>query len=58
MGDWKSYNVSYMCVFTQTVYAKTPEEAAEVASSMCKYDIDGTYPAHVVDIETEEEWDI
>ena len=52
----KEYYVSYMCIYSETVNANSPEEAAEIVANSCPYDIDGA--AYVTDIETEEEYEI
>ena len=50
------YSVSYMVVYSDTVEAESPEEAAEMVQLSCPYDVDGE--AHVVNEETGEEWDL
>jgi hypothetical protein len=50
------YHVAYMCVYSDVVEADSPEEAADKVERDCPYDIDGL--AHVVRIDTDEEWDI
>ena len=50
------YHVSFMCIYSDVVEADSPEEAAKKVERDCEYDVDGE--AHVVDIDTEEEWDI
>jgi hypothetical protein len=50
------YSVYYMVVYSYTVEAESPEEAAEIVASNCPYDVDGE--AHVVNEETGEEWDL
>lgn len=50
------YSVSLMCVFSDIVWADTPEEAADIAQSRCMYDVDGE--AHVRDLDTGEEFDV
>lgn len=51
-----TYYVSYRVIYSDTVYAENPEEAADIVEAMCPYDIDGF--AHVVNIDTDEEWEI
>ena len=50
------YLVSYMCIYYNTVEAESPEEAAEIVSNDCPYDIDGL--AFVRNIGTGEEFEI
>lgn len=50
------YHVAYMCIYSDVVEADNPEEAAEIVSKDCPYDVDGQ--AHVTRIDTDEEWDI
>ncbi len=50
------YMVSFMCVYSDTVWADTPEEAADIVQSSCMYDVDGE--AHVTDLDTGEEFDV
>lgn len=50
------YSVTYMVVYSDVVEAESPEEAAEIVSKNCPYDVDGE--AHVTRIDTDEEWDI
>ena len=50
------YFVSYMCIYYDTVEAESPEEAAEIVSNNCPYDIDGL--AFVRNIGTDEEFEI
>ena len=50
------YFVSYMCIYPDTVEAESPEEAAEIVSNDCPYDIDGL--AFVRNIGTCEEFEI
>ena len=52
----KEYHVSYMCIFSETVEADSPEEAAKIVEHDCPYDIDGS--ACVTDLETEEQYEI
>lgn len=49
----KEYLVSFMCIYTDTVEAESPEEAAEIVTSSCPYDIDGE--GAVTDLETGEQ---
>lgn len=53
MGE---YNVAYMVVYSETVEADSPEEAAEIVRYNCPYDVSGA--AAVTDEETGEYWDI
>ena len=50
------YSVSYMVIYSDTVEADSPEEAADMVQQSCPYDVDGY--AHVVNQETGEEWDL
>lgn len=50
------YFVSYMCIYSDTVEAESPEEAAEIVANNCPYDIDGL--AHVINLSTDEEFEI
>lgn len=50
----REYIVSYMCIYSDTVEANSPEEAAEIVANNCPYDIDGE--AAVTDLETGEEY--
>ena len=50
------YFVSYMCVYSDTVEAECPEDAARIVANNCEYDIDG--PAYVINIDTSEEFEI
>ena len=50
------YFVSYMCVYSDTVEAESPEEAAEYVAQKCPYDVDGL--AFVVNTRTDEEFEI
>ena len=52
----KEYHVSYMCVYSQTVVADSPEEAADMVERSCPYDVDGL--AYVTDRETGEEFEV
>lgn len=52
----KEYHVSYMCVFSTVIEARSPEEAAEIAAHECAYDIDGQ--AYVVDLKTNETFEL
>lgn len=56
MSDINEYNVAFMCVCSDSCLAESPEQAAEIVSNGCVYDIDGS--AHVVNLDTGEEWDI
>ena len=49
------YHVSYMVVYSDVVEAENAEEAADIVARECPYDVDGY--AHVVRIDTDEEWD-
>lgn len=49
------YHVSYMVVYSDVVEAENAEEAANIVTRECPYDVDGY--AHVVRIDTGEEWD-
>lgn len=46
------YHVSYMVVYSRTVEAESPEEAAEAVAADCPYDVD--YPAAVTNCRTGE----
>ena len=48
------YHVAYMCVYSDTVEADSPEEAAKIVARECPYDIDGA--AEVTRIDTDESW--
>lgn len=37
----KNYTVSYMCVYSDSMEAEDPAEAAKIAEMNCPYDIDG-----------------
>ena len=50
------YTVSYMVVYTETVEADSPEEAAEIVQYNCPYDVSGA--AAVINEEIGEYWDI
>ena len=50
------YSVSYMVIYSDTVEAESPEEAAEMVQLSCPYDVDGE--AYVVNQETGEEWNL
>lgn len=50
------YTVSYMVVYTETVEADSPEEAAEIVQNNCPYDVSGA--ASVTNEDTGEYWDI
>lgn len=50
------YHVAYMCIYSETVEADTPEEAARIVEGDCPYDIDG--PACVTDIATDEQLEV
>ena len=50
------YHVAFMCVYSDVVEADSPEEAADIVASNCAYDVDGE--AHVVQMDTGEEWDL
>lgn len=50
------YSVSCMCIYTETVLANSPEEAADIVVDRCPYDVDGE--AHVEDLDSGEEWDL
>lgn len=50
------YFVSYMCIYSDTVEAESPEEAAEIVANNCPYDVDGW--AFVRNIGTGEEFEI
>lgn len=50
------YSVSYMVVYSDTVEAESPEEAADMVQWSCPYDVDGL--AYVVNEETGEEWEL
>lgn len=52
----KEYTVSYMVIYTETVEANSPKEAADKVEADCPYDVDGL--AHVTDEETGEEFDV
>lgn len=49
------YHVSYMVAYSDVVEAENAEEAADIVTRECPYDVDGY--AHVVRIDTGEEWD-
>lgn len=51
-----NYSVYYMVIYSDTVEAESPEEAAEMVQLSCTYDVDGE--AHVVNEETGEVWDL
>ena len=50
------YTVSYMVVYTETVEADSPEEAAQLVRYNCPYDVSGA--AAVTNEDTGEYWDI
>lgn len=52
----KTYYVSYMVIYSESVDANSFEETAEFVANNCPYDIDG--PAYVVAIESQEEREI
>ena len=52
----KPYMVSFMCIYSDSVLADSPEEAADIVADRCPYDIEGE--AHVVDLDSDEEWDV
>lgn len=49
------YHVAYMVVYSDVVEAENAREAADIVARECPYDVDGY--AHVVRIDTDEEWD-
>lgn len=51
----KEYHVSFMCIYSETVIADSPKEAAEMVERSCPYDVDGL--ACVTDIETGEQFE-
>ena len=51
-----TYIVSYMCVYSDTVEADSPAEAADIVEHNCPCDVDGM--AHVTREDTWEEWDV
>lgn len=52
----KEYHVSYMCIYSETVIADSPKEAAEMVERSCPCDVDGL--ACVTDLETDEQFEI
>ena len=54
--ELNEYHISFMAIYTDVVEATSPEEAVNIAAQNCPYDID--WPAHVIRIDTDEEWDI
>lgn len=52
----KKYFVSFMCIYSDEVETENPEEAAEIVSNDCPFDIDGS--ACVTDMETGEQYEI
>lgn len=52
----KEYFVSYMVVYSDTVKADSPEEAAQIVANSCPYDVAGE--ASVIDNKTGEEYEI
>ena len=50
------YVVSYMVIYSDTVQATSPEEAARLVEDDCPYDVDGT--ACVVNLRTGETFEI
>lgn len=43
------YFVSYMCVYSETVNADTPEEAADIVANNCPCDVDGEPEVVMID---------
>lgn len=52
----RGYNVTYTVLYSESVLANSPEEAADIVENNCPYDIDGY--AYVVDIDSGEEWEM
>jgi len=52
----KEYNVAYMVVYSESIEANSPEEAADIVENNCPYDVDGL--ACVTDLETGEQFEV
>lgn len=50
-----NYIVSFMCIYSEKVEAKSVEEAVELVENECPYDIDGM--AFVTNLDTGEEFE-
>jgi hypothetical protein len=50
------YFVSCMCVYNDVIEADSPEEAADILTERCYYDIDGVIA--VTDTETNEYYEV
>ena len=48
--------VSYMVIYSDTVEADNPEEAADIVAADCPYDVDGN--AYITNLETGEIFDL
>lgn len=56
MDDYNKYHVSFMCIYSDTVEARSPKEAADLVECWCPYDVDGS--AWVTNLETGEECEV